>query len=203
MKTQKTNPILMALIVVCALGAGILGTMLWMENRPAPAVTSVFAPAPASPEAALPPLSGVTSTNDATQGGSQEPPATLTSGMSPPEAALSLGNWYYDHEKWERAVQNYQVAIKSGVDNPNIRTDLGNALRFDDQPQKALEQYQIAQKKDPTHEQSLFNQGALYAVSLHNPRKGVEAWQAYLKRFPTGGSANQAKKFIAQYAKAK
>lgn len=200
MKTEKTSPVLIAIIAALALGVGITGTMLWMENRAAP----VAAPVAAPPVTSAPPVaSGAVKEGELTQGGSQEPPATLTSGLSSAEAALALGNWYYDHQGWERAIQNYQNAIKSGIDNPNVRTDLGNALRFNDQPQKALEQYQIAQKQDPTHEQSLFNQGALYAVSLHNPRKGVEAWQAYLKRFPTGSSANQAKKFIAQYAKAK
>lgn len=188
----------MTIIAALALGVGITGTMLWMENRPAPSAVPTATASPTSaPLVAVP---GVVKEGGLTQGGSHEPPAELTSGMSPPEAALSLGNWYYDHEKWKRAIENYQVAIKSGIDNPNVRTDLGNALRFSDQPQEALKQYKIAQKKDPTHEQSLFNQGALYAVSLGQPRKGVEAWQAYLERFPDGSSAAQARKFIARYA---
>ncbi len=129
------------------------------------------------------------------------PPTDLTNGMSPGEAALTLGNWNYDHEKWVEAIQNYSGAIQNGVDNPNIRTDLGNALRFSDRPQEALTQYQIAQKQDPTHEQSLFNQGALYAVSLKNPAKGIEAWRAYLKRFPQGGSATKARELLAKFVK--
>lgn len=212
MKIQ--NPFLTALTALCALGAGITGTLLWVENRPAApvAMTESAAPKPSTP---LPvPLSGPAFSGTAdsglgapagqvTQGGSQVPPANLTSGMSPPEAALALGNWNYDHEKWDEAIQNYQSAIRDGVDNPNVHTDLGNALRFNDRPQDALKQYQIAQKQDPTHEQSLFNQGALYAVSLKNPRKGVEAWRAYLKRFPSGGSAAKAREFVAQYARVK
>lgn len=193
----------MAMIALCALGAGITGTLLWMENRPAPpekvAVTTAPNPAPISN---LPLFNGpapVTSGNPGNQSGAQEPPAELTSGMSSPEAALTLGNWYYDHEKWDEAARNYRTAIQGGVDNPDIRTDLGNALRFSDHPRDALQQYQLAQKQDPTHEQSLFNQGALYAVSLKNPRKGIEAWQAYLKRFPDGTSAKQARELLAKF----
>ncbi len=182
----------MAITAACALGAGITGTLLWVENRPAPPVKMTDS---APPEQA--------STGEITQGGSHVPPANLTSGMSAPEAALALGNWNYDHENWQVAVENYRSAIRGGVDNPNIRTDLGNALRFSGHPQEALQQYRLAQKQDPNHEQSLFNQGALFAVSLKNPRKGVEAWRAYLKRFPGGASATQARKFIEQYSRAK
>ena len=201
------NPILLAITAACALGAGITGTLLWMENRPSPpvkmSVASSPAPAPLPnvpfPNASQPVASG----GEEAQGGSHEPPAGLTSGMTPPEAALTLGNWNYDHQKWNNAVTNYRSAIQGGVDNANVRTDLGNALRFIDRPQDALKQYQLAQKQDPMHEQSLFNQGALYAVSLKNPGKGVEAWRAYLKRFPNGETAAKAREFIAQYERAK
>jgi tetratricopeptide (TPR) repeat protein len=118
--------------------------------------------------------------------------------MARPQAALTLGNWYYDHEQWGRAVQEYRRAIAGGINNPNIRTDLGNSLRFSNQPKKALEQYQLAQKMDPTHEQSLFNQGALYASSLGDRQKGIQMWQTYLQRFPNGATADAARSFIAQ-----
>ena len=189
----------MAITAVIALGVGVTGTLLWMENRPTAPASASATGAPAS--ASLTDSQPITGT-EAGQNDSHEPPAELTRGMSPPEAALALGNWNYDHEKWDEAIANYRRALKSGVDNPNIRTDLGNALRFSNKPQEALAQYRFAQKQDPTHEPSLFNQGALFAQTLKNPRKGVEAWRAYLKRFPTGSSAAKAREFIAQYESA-
>lgn len=125
-------------------------------------------------------------------------PAALTAGMTPPQAALTLGNWHYDHEQWSLAVQQYRRAIAGGINNPNVRTDLGNALRFTNQPKEALEQYQLAQKMDPTHEQSLFNQGALYATSFGNRKKGIEIWRTYLQRFPNGATVEAARSLIAQ-----
>ena len=190
----------MALVAICALGAGITGTMLWAQNRPAPIAAPSATGAPSSSGPLSLPSVSVPNSGTAMQSGSHEPPTELTSGMSPSEAALTLGNWHYDHEQWNEATRNYRAAIAGGVDNPNVRTDLGNALRFSDQPKEALQQYQRAQKQDPTHEQSLFNQGALYAVSLKSPRKGIESWQAYLKRFPNGASAKQARELIAKFA---
>lgn len=129
------------------------------------------------------------------------PPAELTAGMTPPQTALTLGNWYYDHEAWPQAVENYRRAIEQGIDNADVRTDYGSALRFSGQPQKALEQYQVAQKQDPRHENSLFNQGGLFASDMKQPAKGIAVWREYLKKFPNGQSVSAAKQLIAKTQK--
>lgn len=190
-----------AIVVACAVGAGVTGALLWRENRSTVPTKTTPTTVSSAVQASNIEQSGELGSALA-QSNSQAPPSNLTAGMSPAEAALTLGNWHYDHEQWDSAVENYQSAIKGGIDNPNIRTDLGNSLRFSDRPQEGLKQYQLAQKQDPTHEESLFNQGALYAVSLKNPRKGVEVWKAYLKRFPTGKSAKQARELLAKFAHA-
>ena len=178
---MKQNPgILLALVAALALGAGVTGTLMWMQRAPKP-VAAPVAPLDASPVAPPP-----------------APPSVA--GLSPAVAALTLGNYHYDLQQWPQAMAQYRVAIGKGLDNPNVRTDLGNALRFADQPERALEQYQIAQKQNPRHEQSLFNQGGLWAQSLKNPAKGVAAWRAYLRRFPQGASAAQARQFITQFS---
>ncbi|PQV64761.1 hypothetical protein B1R32_10328 [Abditibacterium utsteinense] len=183
----------MAIVAALALGAGVTGTMLWMENRaPVPVASAPVAAPAASENLGAAPVAGNAPSNVPAM-----PPSVA--GMTPGEAALTLGNWHYDSAQWPQAVAQYRVAITKGLDNPNVRTDLGNALRFDNQPEKALEQYKIAQKQDPQHEQSLFNQGGLWAITLKNPKNGIEAWNAYLKRFPKGATADQARKFIAQF----
>lgn len=176
MKTKQG--VLIAIIAALSLGLGVTGTLLWLENR---ARQPVAVAPPSQTSAPVAPLPSV-------------------AGLSPAQAALTLGNYYYDVAQWPQAMAQYRVAIEKGLDNPNVRTDLGNALRFSDQPQKALEQYQIAQKQDPRHEQSLFNQGGLWAQSLGDRAKAVAAWKAYLKRFPNGQSAAQAKQFIVQFS---
>jgi len=117
--------------------------------------------------------------------------------MSPGEASLALGNWYYDHEAWGKAIEAYGRAISLGLDTPDVRTDLGNALRFSGEPQKALEQYQTARKQNPHHENSLCNMATLYAQVLKNPVNADTAWREYLRLFPNGGKAAAAKQFIA------
>ncbi len=128
--------------------------------------------------------------------GESEPP--LDTRLSPAQTAVASGNWYYDRKNWPRAIEAYEKAIALGVDNSDVRTDLGNAYRFSDRPQKALEQYEIAQKQNPQHENSLFNQGGLYAFSLNQPEKALEIWREYLARFPQSPNAPKTRELISE-----
>lgn len=126
------------------------------------------------------------------------PDPALTAGKPPAEAARTLGNFYYDHQNWPQAIEQYQSAIRQGSDDADIRTDLGNAYRFANRPDDALLQYQLAQKMNPAHEFSLFNQGGLFVEAYQQPAKALEIWQTYLQRFPDGRSAAAARQLIAQ-----
>ena len=206
----------MIVLAVCALGAGISGTLLYTQNRVPKTGVSVAPDAKPdaqttapNPLADLPPavqnlpkappssvaqpvLPSTPPDLDAA------PPAQALAGLTPPQSALMSGNWYFDHQNWPRAIESYQKAITGGIDNPNVRTDLGSSYRFMKQPKQAMEQYQIAQKQDPNHENSLFNQGGLYAFSLGQTAKGIEVWKTYLKKFPNGESAAAARQLLQQ-----
>ena len=203
----------MIVLAVCAAGAGISGTLLYTQNR-APKTVVAQSPTGTSseqldPMSALPPavhnlpkappsqvaqpvLPPTPPDLDAT------PPAQSLAGLSPAQAALASGNWYFDHMNWPRAIAEYQSAIKGGIDNPNVRTDLGSSYRFMKQPKQALEQYEIAQKQDPKHETSLFNQGAVYAFSMGQTAKGLAIWKETLQKFPNGINAEAARRLIKQ-----
>jgi hypothetical protein len=220
-RNRPGNLLLPILVAIGAAGAGITGTLLWMENRaPAPNTATVAATPPEAgstlglnlPTSALPnaPMANPAAPNAAAPNAAapnasapntdsqHEPPASLTAGLAPAQKDLILGNWFFDHQAWPRAIEHYQKAIAQGLDNPDVRTDLGSALRFGGQPQKALEQYRIAQKQNPQHEHSLFNQGGVYAFDLKQKEKGIALWREYLKRFPKGQNVAQTRQLIAR-----
>lgn len=116
--------------------------------------------------------------------------------LEPAQAALTLGNWHYDHRNWSQAMEHYQRAISLGLDNADVRTDFGNCFRFSGDPQKALEQYRIAQNRDPQHEHSLFNMATLYAEVLKDPAKASETWREYLRRFPNSTHAAEIRQLL-------
>jgi len=109
----------------------------------------------------------------------------------------TVGNAAFDHKDWPSAIAGYSTAIAAGANDPDIYTDLGTAYRFNNQPLLALQEYQTAQAKWPTHENSLFNQGGVYAYSLNQPDQAIKAWQSYLLKFPNGSHASEAEQLIS------
>jgi len=148
-------------VVSAAMGAGL--TWLIISQRS----SSESHPAASSPPAAM----------------SNAPPDV--SGMSVGEAAVVLGNFAYDHQRWAEAIRRYQEAIASGIDTADVHTDLGNAFRFSGQPEQALNQYRIAQKLNPQHENSLFNQISLFTEELNEPVSAIPICEEFIRRFPS------------------
>lgn len=171
--------------VFAALGAGAMYAAL------RPALRRAAAPRPAAIVASNAP-SGPADTAVA-----PAPPPALTAGLPPAQAALNAANWYEDHAQYPQAIASYTQAINGGLDSPDARTDLGVALYKSGQPQKALAQYLAAQSQNPRHENSLFNQGAAYAV-LGQPERAVRVWRAYLSRFPQGQHVGDARQLIKE-----
>ena len=114
------------------------------------------------------------------------------------DAALTLGNTAFDQKNWAQAAAYYTQTIANGTDTADIRTDLGTSYRNLHQPQKALEQFAIAQRENPDHENSLLNQGIVYAFDLGDSQHAIAIWQSYLQKFPHGQHVADVKNFIAQ-----
>ena len=118
--------------------------------------------------------------------------------MSAGEAAVVLGNFAYDHQRWSEAVNRYQQAITSGIDNADVHTDLGNAFRFSGQPQQALTEYEIAQRLNPQHENSLFNQISLFSEVMNQPARAIPLAEEFLRRFPNSSKLPAVREQLAQ-----
>jgi tetratricopeptide (TPR) repeat protein len=151
---------ILTVIVSAAMGAGL--TWMFTSQRSNPKVHPAFSSTPAPATGSDPDVSG----------------------MSTGEAAVVLGNFAYDHQRWPEAIRRYQKAIASGIDNADVHTDLGNAFRFSGQPEQALNEYAIAQRLSPQHENSLFNQISLFTEALNEPARAIPICEEFIRRFP-------------------
>ncbi|MFL6584453.1 MAG: tetratricopeptide repeat protein [Chthoniobacterales bacterium] len=167
--TSRTPWLTYSLIAAGAFGAGLMFDQIAL--RPTAEVLRVASPSPSS---------------------------ALPGNSVTPDRAVDLGNDAYDQQKWASAIAEYERAISLGRDTPDVRTDLGNSYRFSGNFQKALEQYQIAQRQNPNHEQSLFNQGSLYAQNLGDPIDGMAKWREFIARFPSSPRAAEAHRLLAE-----
>src|SRR5438067_5192765 len=120
------------------------------------------------------------------------------SGMSAGEAAITLGNFAYDHQRWPEAIRHYEEAIASGIDNADVHTDLGNTFRFSGQPEQALSQYTIAQKLNPQHENSLFNQISLFTEVMGQPQRAIPICEEFIRRFPNSDKLPAVREQLAR-----
>jgi tetratricopeptide (TPR) repeat protein len=120
------------------------------------------------------------------------------SGLPPAEAAVVLGNFAYDHQRWSEAIRQYEQAIASSNNTADVHTDLGNAFRFSGQPEKALEEYQIAQRLNPQHENSLFNQISLFVETLHKPGHAIPICEEFIRRFPASDKLPAVRQQLAR-----
>jgi tetratricopeptide (TPR) repeat protein len=172
---------LLTVVVSAAMGAAI--TWLLMSQRSTSEVRPISAPQ----------TNQMPQPNQATNAA---PPDV--SGMSAGEAAVTLGNFAYDHQRWPEAIRRYEEAIASGIDNADIHTDLGNALRFSGQPEQALNQYTLAQKINPQHENSLFNQISLFNEVLNEPVRAAQTSEEFILRFPNSDKVPAVREQMAR-----
>jgi tetratricopeptide (TPR) repeat protein len=172
---QSISNYVLTVIVSAAMGAAL--TWMFVSQRSSPPVR------PAIASVSRPAMTDVTPN---------------VSGMSPGEAAVVLGNFAYDHQRWPEAIRHYQEAIASGIDNADVHTDLGNAFRFSGQPEQALNQYAIAQKLNPQHENSLFNQISLFTETLNQPGRAVPVCEEFIRRFPNSDKLPAVREQLAR-----
>jgi TPR repeat protein len=169
---QMSNGKLVLLALLAgAVGSGVTWSLLPPRREPPPPVPA------AMPETEAPPS---------------------VAQLSPEQAALQLGHWHYDRQRWAEAAQQYETALRLGLDNPDVRTDLGNCYRFLGQPEKAREQYERSQRQNPAHENSLFNLAALYAQTFRDRPKAQELLTEYLRRYPNSDGAPRARQLLAE-----
>ncbi|MDD2582191.1 MAG: tetratricopeptide repeat protein [Desulfuromonadaceae bacterium] len=113
-------------------------------------------------------------------------------------AWISLGNDYFDLQQAEKSINAYGKALEIEPNNPNILTDQGIMFRKVGWYDKALANFEKANKIDPSHLQSLYNAGLVYADDLKQPEKAVSYWRRYLQLDSSSPTAIQIKAMMAQ-----
>lgn len=137
----------------------------------------------------------------------EKPLPPLDSAVEPVEAALKadpnnakllaeLGNIYYDHHVYAKAIIHYQRALQLNPRDVRVRTDLGTAYVYSGRPKQAVAEYQQALSIDPRHFQTLFNLGVVYETGLKDHARAIAAWQKLLKLYPQNPDRNRIESLI-------
>jgi len=114
------------------------------------------------------------------------------------QAWISLGNDYFDSHQAQAAVDAYANALALDPKNPDVLTDQGVMYRELRQYDKAVANFLKANQVAPTHMQSLFNAGVVYAYDLNDPKRAEETWLKVIANDKSGRFAAQAGNAIAE-----
>jgi CHAT domain-containing protein/Tfp pilus assembly protein PilF len=129
---------------------------------------------------------------------------------SPSAAAYhALGKYYLAERKFDKAIEQFEAALKLDPQNASIHGDLGAALLeqgkvYSSEQErgqgietfaKSLEHLNSALKLNPSLSEALFNRALLYQYMML-PKQATEDWRKYLERDPNSKWADEARQHL-------
>ncbi len=96
-------------------------------------------------------------------------------------ALITLGNAYFDTNRYQEAIDAYSKALAIDPKNPDVRTDMGIMYRKLGQFDKALEAFRQAAQDQPLHVNSRFNIGIVLKYDKNDFIGAIRAWEEFLK----------------------
>ena len=113
-------------------------------------------------------------------------------------AWIALGNDYFDTRQLQKSVDAYAQALKLQPNNPDVLTDQGAMYEQLGDFDRALANFEQAQKIAPTHVQSAFNIGVIWANRKKDDKRAAAAWKRVIEIAPTSPQAAEARQSLAQ-----
>ncbi len=109
------------------------------------------------------------------------------------QAWVTLGNEYFDSNRFMDAIDAYDKALEIKPDSPDVLTDQGVMFKRLGWFDRAIENFEKAQQIDPGHATSVYNLGVIYRYDLQDFAKAQEAWTRFLEINPTGPGSDRVR----------
>jgi tetratricopeptide (TPR) repeat protein len=117
-------------------------------------------------------------------------------------AAIELGNTYFDAERWEDAITWYERALEIDPKNADASTDLGVSYYYSNRPDQALAQFEHSLEVNPTHTKTLLNKGIVLAFGKQDLKAAAVEWQRVVELAPESPEGQAARRALEGIASA-
>ena len=116
------------------------------------------------------------------------------------EAAISLGNIFFDNGDAGQSILYYQRALAINPDLPGVRTDLGTMYWRNDDISLAELAFRDAIARDPGFGHAYVNLGLLLHRAKDNVKEARSVWQQILTVNPNHEVAAKARELLQETA---
>ncbi|MBI2833290.1 MAG: tetratricopeptide repeat protein [Acidobacteria bacterium] len=112
------------------------------------------------------------------------------------QSRATLGNLYFDAERYDEAIKWYEESLGIDPKNPDVSTDLGVSYYYTNQPDRALKQFAHSLTIDPKHAKTMLNEGIVRAFGKQDLEGAAAAWQRVIQVGPDSPEARAAKQAL-------
>jgi tetratricopeptide (TPR) repeat protein len=116
------------------------------------------------------------------------------------DAAISLGNLFYDNGDAGQSILYYQRALAINPDLPGVRTDLGTMYWRNDDISLAEQAFRDAIVRDPSFGHAYVNLGLLLHRAKNDIKEARTVWQQLLAINPGHDVASKARELLQETA---
>jgi cytochrome c-type biogenesis protein CcmH/NrfG len=116
------------------------------------------------------------------------------------DAAISLGNLYYDNGDAGQAILYYRLALDINPDLPGVRTDLGTMYWRNDDISLAEQAFRDVIARDPSFGHAYVNLGLLLHRAKDDVNEARIVWQQLLTVSPEHDVAAKARELLQETA---
>ncbi|MDH5326915.1 MAG: tetratricopeptide repeat protein [Gammaproteobacteria bacterium] len=113
------------------------------------------------------------------------------------EAALNLGNLFFDNRDAAQSIVYYNVALRINPDMPGAMTDLGTMYWQNGDVSLAERCFRSVVKSNPGYGNAYINLGLLLSRAKMEPVKGKACWQELVDKYPDHPACKRAKELLA------
>lgn len=113
------------------------------------------------------------------------------------EAAIELGNLYYDIQEAAQAIVYYQIALSIKPNNPAVLTDLGTMYWANGVTSYAEKCFRNAMKAEPGFGNAYINLGHLLHQVRGQTKEARVLWQELVDKYPNSHGIDVARDLLA------